>query len=179
MEQKPALDDLSEEAAEAIKVWLSYVEQDSGPKSLWVHSDPRGGSSHAAFAAMWELGKLPAYKNGGCLVMDAYGAYQDLHSLWDSNRHKDDAPSFAEWSSLDAEIDANWKRSVILLNDWMDTVPIDFFAKHFYPRLRVRAQAGLPTIIATRYSPEALGAEAQFFYDLFVVVEVNRSHAGR
>lgn len=174
----PKLDDLDDEVAEGIRLWRSYVEQKHEVCGLWVHSPPRGGSSFAAVAAARSLGALDTFKGGTFFTMQAYGAYEDLRSLWDSSKDRSDAPSFAEWASLDAEIHNNWHRSILLLDDLDKTVPNDFIWKHFYPKIRERVKAGMPTIIASRWSPtEIAGDEAQFFYDLFVVVAVH--HARR
>ena len=174
---RPTLDDLSEEVAEKISLWASLVDSGDEMCGLWLHSAPREGSSYAALAAVRELRHVERYQGGSFFAMTAYHAYTDLRSLWDAD--KSDAPSFAEWASLDAEVHSNWSHNVLILDDWDDTVPTDFFMKHFYPRLRDRLKAQKPTIIATRHDPSVTGVEAPFFFDLFVVAEVDRSHAGR
>ena len=176
---QPKLEDLSTDVAEKIELWVSLVEADDEMCGLWLHGPARSGTSYAAKAALRQLLKtVERYQGIEAFILPAHAAYEDLRALWDSD--KSDAPSFAEWASLDAEIDGDWNRSILLVDDWNETVPTDFVMRHFYPRIRNRMKLQKPTIIATRFDPkDATRGEVQFFYDLFVISAVDRSHAGR
>lgn len=177
---RPKASLLTEDVAERIELWVQGVEQ-AEIFGLWLHGAPRAGTSFAARAALNQLGKIPKYNHQDAYVLDTYGAYQSLRKIWDTNHlmrgNTSDAGLVSEVFELEDEVEWEWGQNVLLLDDWNDTVPVDFFLKHFYPHLRMRISKHQPTVIATRYPPDIAGIEAAYFAETFVVAEVLR--AGR
>lgn len=177
---KPKIDLLADAAAESIKDWVQGVE-DQELFGLWLWGKPRAGTSFAARAALNQLARIPKYNHTSAQVLDAYGAYQSLRKIWDTSSlmrgNTSDAALFSELTSLEDEVEWEWGQNVLLLDDWNDTVPADFFMRHFYPHIRIRVQTQKPTVIVSRYSTKVAGHEDAFFNETFVVAEVER--AGR
>src|SRR5262252_973102 len=97
---------------------------------------PRAGTSYAGLAALNELARIDAYSHLQVPTPAAYDMYEDLRAIWDASTyaggHAGDAAAWAEKDLLAEMVTAAWAEPVFMLNDWSESVPTDFFLKHFY-----------------------------------------------
>ena len=177
---QPRIKHLEPPVAELISEWVDRIEQKE-LFGLWLWGPPRVGTSYASIAALNELGRLPVYAGEEAQIRACFDVYEDLRAVWDESTfargHASDNAAWEYRDQIDAEVTALWAWPVFVLNDWTDTVPAEFWMKHFYPLVRRRISARLPTIIVARFDPSVTGPEERYFREEFVVAEVTQRGA--
>jgi hypothetical protein len=177
--EKPRISHLEPKVAEAIKTWVAGIEKKE-VFGLWIMGGPRSGTTYAGYAALTELGRLPGYAKQIAAVIAVRDLYEDLCKVWDASsfaRHEGSAAAWADRDQIENEVNDTWELApAILLNDWSDSVPVEFFMRHIYPMIRRRISQRKPLVIAARFDPIITGIEERYFREEFVVTEV--THRG-
>ena len=176
---KPRIQHLEPEVADAITHWVDTLGENYG---LWIWGPPRVGTTYAGYAALTEMGRLPAYAGGEAQIRACFDVYEDLRSIWDASTYsRGNASDSAGWDyrdQIDAEVTALWAVPVFMLNDWSETVPVEFFTKHFHPLIRRRITSCKPTLIISYFDPSVMGGQERYYREEFVVAEVTRRGNG-
>ena len=150
--------DLQQHQKLAVSEWWEAVRTGEGKVGLWVYGNRGEGSTFIGTAAIRRL-ISEGFVGEDWEYLTAFDLMDQIRISWSADQvsrgNSNDYDLYVEAAGFEDSVAKLWNIKLLMVDDVYHNQDMNFFRKHIFDRLLLRAKQALPTVIATDMPPSA------------------------